>query len=89
MVRIERLRQLGHELRRPEADYLRDGICELRARHAGVRYRMLYFFHERTVAVVAHAIQKQRASVPKQAIALALWRKAAFVRAPRLHTYEN
>lgn len=25
-VRIERLRDLGHELRRPEADYLRDGI---------------------------------------------------------------
>ena len=29
-VRIERLRELGHELRRPEADYLRDGIYELR-----------------------------------------------------------
>jgi phage-related protein len=29
-VRIERLGDLGHELRRPEADYLRDGIYELR-----------------------------------------------------------
>jgi len=29
-VRIERLRELGHELRRPEAYYLRDGIYELR-----------------------------------------------------------
>jgi hypothetical protein len=29
-VRIERLRDLGHELRRPEVDYLRDGIYELR-----------------------------------------------------------
>jgi hypothetical protein len=29
-VRIERLRDLGHELRRPEADYLRDGIYEFR-----------------------------------------------------------
>jgi Phage derived protein Gp49-like (DUF891) len=29
-VRIERLRNLGHELRRPEADYLRDGNYELR-----------------------------------------------------------
>ena len=29
-VRIERLKGLGHELRRPEADYLRDGIYELR-----------------------------------------------------------
>ena len=29
-VRIERLGELGHELRRPEADLLRDGIYELR-----------------------------------------------------------
>ena len=29
-VRIERLEELGHELRRPEADFLRDGIYELR-----------------------------------------------------------
>ena len=29
-LRIERLRDLGHELRRPEADYLRDGSYELR-----------------------------------------------------------
>jgi hypothetical protein len=34
-VRIERLRDLGHELRRPEADYLRDGIYELRIGLAG------------------------------------------------------
>ena len=35
-VRIERLRDLGHELRRPEADYLRDGIYELRVGLGGV-----------------------------------------------------
>lgn len=29
-VRIQRLAELGHELRRPEADVLRDGIYELR-----------------------------------------------------------
>ena len=29
--RIDRLGELGHELRRPEADFLRDGIYELRA----------------------------------------------------------
>ena len=28
-VRIKRLRDCGHELRRPETDYLRDGIYEL------------------------------------------------------------
>ena len=31
LSRLERLREMGHELRRPEADYLRDGIYELRA----------------------------------------------------------
>lgn len=30
VVRIERLAELGHELRRPEADLLEDGIYELR-----------------------------------------------------------
>ncbi len=29
-LRLERLRELDHELRRPEADFLRDGIYELR-----------------------------------------------------------
>ena len=29
LLRVERLRELGHELRRPEADLLRDGIYEL------------------------------------------------------------
>ncbi len=29
LVRIERLKELGSQLRRPEADYLRDGIYEL------------------------------------------------------------
>jgi len=33
-VRLERLKELGHELRRPEADYPRDGIYELRGRTA-------------------------------------------------------
>jgi phage-related protein len=44
-VRIERLRDLGHELRRPEADLLREGIYELRVRLGTVNYLMLYFFH--------------------------------------------
>src|SRR4051794_35963411 len=45
LVRLERLRELGHELRRPEADYLRDGIYELRVGLGPVQYRLLYAFH--------------------------------------------
>ncbi len=58
-LRVERLRELGHELRRPEADLLRDGIYELRASLQGVHYRILYFFHGTIAAVVAHAIVKE------------------------------
>ena len=46
-LKIERLEELGHELRRPEADYLRDGVYELRVSLQGVHYRMLSFFMER------------------------------------------
>ncbi len=48
LARLARLKALGHELRRPDSDYLRDDIYELRVRHLNIRYRMLYFFHERT-----------------------------------------
>jgi hypothetical protein len=47
-VKVERLQELGHELRRPEADYLRDGMYELRVGLQGRNYRILYFFHGQT-----------------------------------------
>jgi phage-related protein len=58
VVKIERLRELGHELRRPEADLLRDGIYELRIGREGMKYRMLYFFHGRVAAVLTRDIVK-------------------------------
>ena len=88
-VRIERLAELGHELRRPEADFLRDGIYELRAKHGGVNYRMLYFFHGRLAAVVSHGFAKQRAKVPAKEIKLALQRKERFQADPKARTYED
>lgn len=72
--RIDRLGQLGHELRRPEADFLRDGIYELRASHQGVHYRMLYFFAGRAVVVISHGLTKERIVSPRE-IALAIERK--------------
>jgi Phage derived protein Gp49-like (DUF891) len=50
LVRIERLRELGYELRRPEADFLRDGVYELRVSLNHVQYRILYSFYTRTNA---------------------------------------
>jgi phage-related protein len=58
-ARLERLQQEGHELRRPEADMLRDKIYELRASLQGVHYRLLYFFHGNVAAVVSHGIVKE------------------------------
>lgn len=87
-VRIERLRALGHELRRPEADYLREGIYELRASYQGVHYRILYFFHGTVAAVLAHGVVKER-RVPPRDIELALRCKQRFVQNPQRHTYEE
>jgi phage-related protein len=70
-ARLGRLAELGHEIRRPEADYLRDGIHELRAKHAGINYRILYFFHERD-AIVSHGLVKQRSDVDPVDIDLAI-----------------
>ncbi len=64
--RMDRLGELGHELRRPEADLLRDGIYELRASYQGVHYRMLYFFSGKAVVVVSHGLAKERAVPPKE-----------------------
>lgn len=85
LVRVERLAGLGHELRRPEADLLRDGIHELRARHLNVNYRILYFFHD-GVAVLSHGITKEDV-VPDREIDLAVRRKKAFATNPDQHTH--
>lgn len=83
---IARLALLGHELRRPEADYLGDGIYELRIRLGSVNYRLLYFFHGRTVSIVAHGLTKEDV-VPAADIKKAIARKAAFTAYPIAHTY--
>lgn len=80
-VRIERLGELGHELKRPEADYLRDDTYELRWRFQSVNYRILYFFHGREAVVLAHGLTKEDI-VPPRDIEIALSRKTKFERDP-------
>src|SRR5271157_1161738 len=87
LVRLKRLEDLGHELRRPEADYLRDGIYELRASYQGVHYRMLYFFHGRSVVVLTHGVVKER-EVSREAIDRAIRVREAFVVDPSAHTFK-
>lgn len=86
-ARIELLAQFGYELRRPAADYLRDGVYELRAKQGHVQYRILYFFHARQVAILAHSLTKED-TVPAVEIERAIKRKKLFEANPRKHTYE-
>ena len=100
LVRIERLQELGHELRRPEADLLRDRIYELagniavkstrevRASLQGVHYRLLYFFHGNTVAVLTSGIVKED-RVPPVEIERAIERRNRFELNPTKHTHEE
>ncbi len=86
-MRIERLAECGHELRRPEADFLRDGIYELRTSFQSVNYRMLYFFH-RQIAVISHGLTKEK-QVPEREIDLAIRHSKLFVTSPAKYTYEE
>jgi phage-related protein len=87
VARLKRLEDLGHELRRPEADYLRDGIHELRASLGGVHYRILYFFHGNIAAVVSHGITKEQ-RVPPREIERAIDRKNRFTTDPARYTFQ-
>ncbi len=87
VARIKQLAASGYELRRPAADYLRDSIYELRAKHVRVQYRILYFFDGQNVAILAHAITKEEAAVPPIDIERAIARKLLFEENPETHTY--
>ena len=87
-VRIERLAELGHELRRPEADFLRDEIYELRVGLQGQNFRMLYFFHGKAVVVLSHGVVKEQ-EVPPKEIDKAVERKRQFEANPKQHTHEE
>lgn len=87
VARIGQLAEMGHELRRPSADYLRDGIYELRAKHRSIQYRILYFFHGQNVAILAHSLIKEGSPVPNLDIERAIKRKILFEKDPDQYTY--
>jgi len=78
------LRSQGHELRRPLADFLRDGIYELRPSYQGVHYRILYFFSGKNIVVISHGLSK-KADVPATEIDRAIERKNKYEANPRIH----
>ncbi len=78
------LEMLGHELRRPRADYLREGIYELRVRCGNVQYRLLYFFDGKEAVVLAHGLTKEK-TVPPADIERAIARKQIYKQNPQDH----
>jgi phage-related protein len=85
---LAQLETLGYELRRPQADYLGDGIYELRVKHSGVNYRMLYFFHEGS-AVVMFGFVKQHAQVSPGLLRRAARLKRSFEDDPKSHSFRG
>lgn len=74
---IKHLGEKGHELRRPIADYIQEGIYELRWAWQGVNYRILYFFHEREAVVITYGLTKKD-KVPQSVINKAIKQKQVF-----------
>lgn len=66
------LKEYGHNLRRPIADYLGNDIYYLRTG----KNRLFYFFFLKDNAVLVHAIRKKTAAIPRKDIDLCLKRKA-------------
>jgi phage-related protein len=66
LARILELSSKGYEMRRPQADLLRQGIYELRATFSGTHYRMLYFFFGKSCIAVSHGITKEDRVPPKE-----------------------
>ena len=86
LAKLELLERWGHELRRPHAEYLGEGVYELRARCGNVQYRMLYFFHGNAV-IVSHGFSKKERRVPRGEIDLAVQRKEQYRKDPGAHTH--
>jgi phage-related protein len=84
-TRIQWLAARGNTLRRPHADYLRNGIFELRWKFQKNQYRILYFFHGRQRIVLVNAFIKKTRIVPNKEIATAIKRKKYFCANPQKH----
>lgn len=84
---IDRLEQMGYELRRPEAAPLQKGINELRIVCEGNQYRILYGFHEGNVILLHGMLKRERVTLKE--IDLAVKRLTIFreqTHTPRVKT---
>jgi len=84
---VKLLRNMGSELRRPQADMLHDGVYERRTEVGNVNYRILYGFVGKDVAVLACGLTKEK-TVPAREIDLAVERVAKYKQNPTRHRFE-
>ena len=68
LQRIEELRIIGNNIRRPKGDKLRDKIYELRVALENFNTRALYFFCFENNIVITHAFNKKTNKVPESEI---------------------
>jgi len=85
LARILELAERGNEMRRPHADYLRDGIYELRAPLKKTQFRILYFFFDKHAVVLSHGFTKTD-KVPPSNIETAVDHSNLVRKSPRKYT---
>ena len=68
---IKILKQFGHNVRRPIADYLGEGIYELRPQ----AHRVFYFYFMKDSVVLLHMIRKRTDKIPPNDLSLCIKRK--------------
>lgn len=87
IAKVARLGLMGHRLRRPDCDYLTEGIYELRARDGNVNYRILYSFVGQNIALLSHGCTKEK-KISKKEINNAIKNMAIFRKNPDKHSLE-
>lgn len=87
-VRIQLLAENGSELRRPVADFLDNGIYELRISHKRQNFRILYAFVGQNVTLLTNGLTKED-RVPPAEIAKAIERRKRYESNPTEHRYET
>jgi phage-related protein len=85
---IRELAAQGYEMRRPYADYLGQGLYELRFRSGHVQIRILYFFHGREAVVLSSVLRKEE-RIPPIELGRAAQRKREFELDPAEHSHEE
>jgi len=86
--KIERLTEYGNKLRRPNCDYLEEGIWELRLQHLNVQYRILYFYHKKKTIVLLQGLVKKR-KIPRKELKRAIENRNKYIHDPQKHTYQE